>query len=113
LTAPREIKTGISFQFFVTPWFEIMLSTIPKGGTMPSHKHSNVQFGIAVSGKYLMKVGEEEVPFSSDQVYYAPGYTAHSGYNPNEIDAFSLNIFVPPRYNKNRKKPEGAAVNGY
>jgi bacilysin biosynthesis protein BacB len=104
LTSQRVIKTGITFQFFVTPWFEIMLSTIPKGGTMPTHKHENVQFGIAVDGEYLMSVGSEERNFSQGEVYYAPENEIHAGFNPHDKVALSLNIFMPPRYNKLRSE---------
>ncbi|MEJ2631540.1 MAG: cupin domain-containing protein [Acidihalobacter sp.] len=104
LTPSKTLKSGIEFKFFVTPWFEIMLSTIPKGGLMPSHKHENIQFGIAVDGSYQMRVGEEERDFEFGDVYYSPEHTRHSGFNPHDKTAFSLNIFVPPRYNKHQSK---------
>jgi|SRR6185437_14629692 len=95
-----ELATGISISFFVGPWCEVMVSRIPKGAQMPVHKHKNEQFGVALKGKYMMQVGEEKQVFEYGQVYYSPDSTLHGAYNPFEEDAISLNIFLPPRYNK-------------
>lgn len=100
LVNQRELSTGILMSFFVGPWCEIMLSRIPKGANMPWHHHSNEQIGIAVKGQYMMRVEEEEELFKYGKIYHAPPQSFHSAYNPFEEEAVSLNIFMPPRYNK-------------
>lgn len=102
LTPTRTIKTGITMQFFVGPWFEIMMSTLPKGAVMPMHDHMNEQIGIGVLGHYTVQVGEEKLNFGSRSVYYAPSGVRHGGWNENCDYALSLNIFIPPRYYKER-----------
>jgi bacilysin biosynthesis protein BacB len=99
-----RLKTGIRMQFFVTPWCEIMLSYIPPGAVMPTHAHDNEQFGIAVKGKYIMRVGEEEETFEYGKIYFSPSNVPHGADNPYSEEAVSLNIFIPPRYNLIPKK---------
>lgn len=99
LVKHMELKTGIKIKFFVTSWCEIMLSEIPCGAIMPIHKHNNEQLGIAVKGKYLMTVDNEEEIFEFGKIYYAPSRVRHGAYNPYAETAVSLNVFIPPRYN--------------
>jgi len=103
LTKEVNLSTGIKMQFFVSPWCEIMVSEIPKGAVMPVHHHKNEQIGVAVSGKYIMQVGDEEELFEYGKIYYAPPDVPHGAYNPYDEMAVSLNIFTPSRYNKPRK----------
>lgn len=99
LVKDMTLKTGIKMRFFVTSWCEIMLSEIPPGAVMPIHKHKNEQLGIAVKGKYIMTVQDENEIFEYGKVYYAPPGTRHGAYNPFPEKAISLNVFIPPRYN--------------
>lgn len=102
LTPAHTIKTGIVMRFLVGPWFEVMVSTLPKGAVMPLHHHKNEQIGIGVFGHYTVQVGEEKANFGSGSVYYAPGGIGHGGWNEDCDSALSLNVFIPPRYNKER-----------
>lgn len=111
LVNEMEIKTGINMRFFVSRWCEIMLSSIPSGAVMPAHKHINEQIGIAVKGKYLMRVDdEEELSFDYGKVYFSPEGILHGACNPYEEEAVSLNIFIPPRYNLITRKERDALI---
>lgn len=99
----RTLKTGIAMRFFLSSWCEVMLSTIPQQASMPMHRHSGEQIGIAVQGNYLMNVGEEREQFHFGKIYYAPGGITHGAFNPFAETAISLNLFLPHRYNKPRK----------
>lgn len=107
LTPPRTIKSGIVLRFFVAPWFEVMVSKLPPGALMPVHSHSNEQIGIGVSGHYTLQVGDSKTEFARGSVYYAPGGVPHGGWNDNTEEALSLNIFIPPRYNKPSRRAPG------
>jgi bacilysin biosynthesis protein BacB len=104
LSVCRQIafKQGLANSFFVGPWFEVMVSKIAPLGVMPSHKHKNEQIGIGVSGSYQMTVGKEESEFKFGTVYFTPPMVRHGAVNPHDEAACSINIFIPPRYNKVR-----------
>lgn len=99
----RTLRTGINMRFFLSSWCEVMLSTIPQYASMPTHQHRGEQIGVAVQGNYLMQVGDEEEQFHFGKIYYAPDDVMHGAYNPFVETAISLNLFLPPRYNKPRK----------
>ena len=107
----KEWKTGLVHTFFVGPWFELMLTRIPSGGVMPAHAHYQEQIGVALQGAYLMEVGEErQQEFSFGKIYFAPPNVSHAARNDSEQDARSLNIFVPPRYNRKSASAARASV---
>lgn len=104
MTKEVTLKTGIECKFFATQWIEVMVSDLPIGAVMPVHAHSNTQVGISIDGDYQMLVGHEERKFSAGMVYYAPPNTAHGATNRYERPARSINLFIPPRYNKTAAK---------
>lgn len=97
-------KNGLSVEFFVGDWFEIMKSVIPDGGEMPAHSHSNEQIGICYKGTYQMEVGNIiNEDYSFGKVYYTPPNVEHYAINNSGSEAQSFNIFIPKRYNKKKK----------
>ncbi len=99
MTPARSIKGGLNLNFFVGPWFEIMLSVLEPDALMPRHAHRGVQIGIGLEGEYRMDVGDETQRFSGNCVYFAPDHIPHMGHNDTDKPATSLNIFIPPRWN--------------
>lgn len=98
-TSSKCLKGGLEVSFFVGPWFEIMLSYLPPGALMPRHAHRGIQIGIGVEGSYTMEVDADVRPFGPGDVYVAPEHVPHAGWNMGTLDACSLNLFIPPRWN--------------
>lgn len=100
----KELFPGMEVSFFVDDWIELMVASIPKkGGEMPKHKHKNYQVGICISGEYDMFIENEHTKMTFGQVYFCDSKEAHSAINNENEDSKSINVFIPPRYNRLKK----------
>ncbi|MGQ4286906.1 cupin domain-containing protein [Bacillus thuringiensis] len=100
----RDLLPGMEVTFFVENWIEIMIAEIPKnGGKMPDHKHKNEQIGICINGDYDMTIEDTTHHMSFGSSYFCDPRESHSAINNSDIDSRSINIFLPPRYNRLKK----------
>ena len=101
----RDLLPGMEVTFFVEDWIEIMLADIPgHGGTMPEHKHRNEQLGICIGGGYDMTIEDYTRTMEFGVTYFCEAREKHSAINTSEHHSRSINIFMPPRYNKNKNR---------
>ncbi|PEF67959.1 cupin [Bacillus cereus] len=97
----RDLLPGMEVTFFVENWIEIMIAAIPKnGGKMPHHKHKNEQIGICIDGMYDMTIEDTTHSMSFGSSYFCNPRESHSAINNSTVDSQSINIFLPPRYNR-------------
>jgi 3-[(4R)-4-hydroxycyclohexa-1,5-dien-1-yl]-2-oxopropanoate isomerase len=100
----RDLFPGMEVKFFVEDWIELMIAKIPKnGGAMPNHKHRNEQIGICIGGGYDMTVEGATHTMEFGDTYFCESREAHSAINESDHDSNSINIFIPPRYNRKKK----------
>jgi quercetin dioxygenase-like cupin family protein len=74
---------------------QLMEFRLGKGSVIPAHHHVNEQIGIVVSGRLVMRIGNEQAILESGDGYSIPPDTEHSV----EVleDSLVLDVFAPPR----------------
>lgn len=66
-----------------------------EGNYVPFHSHPNEQSGYVISGKYCLKVGEQEDILTAGDSYSIPANVLHS---IEIIEAGEVvDVFIPPR----------------
>nr|WP_275401874.1 cupin domain-containing protein [Staphylococcus sp. MI 10-1553] len=69
----------------------------------PEHKHKNKQIGVCIGGEYDMFIENEKCHMKFGQVYFCESRETHSAVNNENTNSKSINIFMPPRYNRIEK----------
>lgn len=101
----RDLVPGMEVTFFVEDWVEVMLAEIPKnGGKMPEHRHRNEQIGICIGGEYEMTIENETKTMQFGTTCFSESKENHAAVNNLEYNSRSINIFLPPRYNRAKTK---------
>lgn len=101
----KDLLPGMEVTFFVEDWIEVMLADIPgNGGEMPEHRHRNEQIGICISGGYEMTIEEHTKTMEFGTTYFCEAKETHSAINNLDHNTRSINLFLPPRYNRKKQK---------
>lgn len=106
----RTLKTGMDMISFVGDWFELAISVLPPGGSMPVHQHRHEQIAVGFGGRYEVTVGDDSWTFENGHVYYAPPHVPHGAHNPYNETGYTAVAFVPPRYHRARAIPSAGGA---
>ncbi|QDX29317.1 cupin domain-containing protein [Dickeya poaceiphila] len=97
----EKLMNVMDVQFFHANWAEIMLVDIPcNGGMMPKHRHKHEQIGICIGGEYDMTIEDVNTTMKFGKSYFCLENEFHSAINNRNENSKLINIFIPPRYNK-------------
>lgn len=97
----KKLMNIMDVQFFNADWAEIMLADIPgNGGVMPKHRHKHEQIGICIGGEYDMTIEGVDGKMLFGNSYFCGKDEFHSAINNSHKNSKSINIFIPPRYNR-------------
>jgi quercetin dioxygenase-like cupin family protein len=93
--AKREF---MGVQYLVGATSDRMMVTLMQfkgGSTVAPHQHENEQAGYCLSGRYRLRIGEEEKLIEPGDSYVIPGNSEHAF----EIleNAEAVEVFSPPR----------------
>ncbi|MBE9035782.1 cupin domain-containing protein [aff. Roholtiella sp. LEGE 12411] len=95
----KDEITGFPCQSIVASWFEIAITEIPPGGTIPIQQSDSEQMGIILNGQLMMSVGEEQQQLKYGSIYYAPSNIFCRGYNSSDEAVSLVKILIPPLAN--------------
>ncbi|MBM3983896.1 MAG: cupin domain-containing protein [Planctomycetes bacterium] len=81
---------------FACDHIQLSLASIPAGGVIEWHSHSNEQTGMMISGRATFYVGDEERTLGPGDFYFIPGGVRH---RVVALDgpAQALDVFYPIR----------------
>jgi 3-[(4R)-4-hydroxycyclohexa-1,5-dien-1-yl]-2-oxopropanoate isomerase len=97
----KKLMNIMDVKFFHANWAEIMLADIPgNGGIMPKHRHKHEQIGICIGGEYDMTIEDVNTKMKFGKSYFCLENEFHSAINNSNANSNSINIFIPPRYNR-------------
>jgi bacilysin biosynthesis protein BacB len=93
--SPDEDKiTKLPCQSVISNWFEIYMTKIPSGYTIPVHQCDKEEIGFILNGKLNMAVGEEEKILEYGKIYYAPSKVLHKGSNSSDEEVLLIKILI-------------------
>jgi bacilysin biosynthesis protein BacB len=94
VTPTENHATGLPCQSVTGSWFEIMITQIPPGKTIPKHQSSCQKMGIILNGKLDVYVGGEEQQLAYGNIYYAPPEIPHEISNFTDETVSLLDILI-------------------
>lgn len=90
-----EQNTNLPCQKAISSWFEIIVTKIPGGSTIPSHKSNHHEIGVILNGQMMMNIADENKHLQKEQVYFVPSNTIQKGYNPVTEEVTLIKIKLP------------------